>query len=99
MQRLVEAFRSKKYFLLRLVTIDETSVHYYEPENKAQSRQRVEPGTRGQEAQETTIRLQGDGHSILGRSRRYYVGLFTQEKYINWSIKCKLARPAENRHL
>ena len=25
-------------FLLRLVTVDETWVHYYEPENKAQSR-------------------------------------------------------------
>ena len=29
---------------------------------------------------------QGDGHSILGRKRRYYVGLFTQEKYYNWSV-------------
>lgn len=28
----------------------------------------------------------------------YYVGLFTQEKYNNWCILCKLAKPAEIRH-
>ena len=36
MQPLVEAFRSKDDFLLCLVTVDETWVHYYEPENTAQ---------------------------------------------------------------
>ena len=30
---------------LRLVTVDEPCVHYYEPENKAQSRQWVGPGS------------------------------------------------------
>ena len=35
------------------------------------------------EVQDATICWQGDGHSILGRKRRYYVGLFTQEKYNN----------------
>ena len=34
---LLNRFRSKDDFLLRLVTVDETWVHYYEPENKAQS--------------------------------------------------------------
>ena len=34
---LLKCFRSKDDFLLRLVTVDETWVHYYEPENKAQS--------------------------------------------------------------
>ena len=39
-------FRSKEDdFLSRLVTVDETWVHYYEPENKAQSRQSVGPGS------------------------------------------------------
>ena len=33
---LLKCFRSKHDFLLRLVTVDETWVHYYEPENKAQ---------------------------------------------------------------
>ena len=37
---LLKRFRSKDDFLLRLVTVDETWVHYYEPENKALSRQR-----------------------------------------------------------
>ena len=32
-------------FLLPLVTVDETWVHYYEPENKAQGRQWVGPGS------------------------------------------------------
>ena len=32
-------------FLSRLVTVDETWVHYYEPENKAQSCQSVGPGS------------------------------------------------------
>ena len=42
---LLKRFRSKDNFLLRLVTVDETWVHYYEPENKAQSHQWVGPGS------------------------------------------------------
>ena len=43
---LLKQFRSKDDdFLSRLVTVDETWVHYYEPENKAQSRQWVGPGS------------------------------------------------------
>ena len=42
---LLKHFRSKDDFLLRLVTVDETWVHYYEPENKAQSRQWVGSGS------------------------------------------------------
>ena len=42
---LLKRFRSKEDdFQSRLVTVDETWVHYYEPENKAQSRQWVGPG-------------------------------------------------------
>ena len=48
MQPLLTRFRSKDDFLLRLVTVNETWVHHYEPENKAQSRQWVGPGPRGQ---------------------------------------------------
>ena len=45
----MKRFRSKDDFLVRLVTVDETWVQYYEPENKAQSRQWVVPGSpRGQ---------------------------------------------------
>ena len=98
---LLKRFRSKDDFLLRLVTVDETWVHYYEPENKAQSRQWVGPGSPSlarPKKFKQTICWQGDGHSILGCKRHYYVGLFTQEKYNNWSVLCKLVRPAENRH-
>ena len=39
---LLKRFRSKEDdFLSRLMTVDETWVHYNEPENKAQSRQSV----------------------------------------------------------
>ena len=43
---LLKRFRSKEDdFLSYLLTVDETWVHYYEPENKAQSRQWVGPGS------------------------------------------------------
>ena len=42
MQPFLKRFRSKDGFLL--VTVDETWVCYYEPENKAQGRQWVGPG-------------------------------------------------------
>ena len=42
---LSKRFRSKDDFLLHLMTVDETWVHYYGPENKAQSRQWVGPWT------------------------------------------------------
>ena len=41
---LLKRFRSKDDFLLRLVTVDKTLVHYYEPDNKAH-RQWVGPGS------------------------------------------------------
>ena len=43
MATLLNSFRSKDDFLLRLATVDETWVHYYEPGNKSQSRQWVGP--------------------------------------------------------
>ena len=46
---LLKRFRSKEDdFLSRLVTVDETWVHYYEPENKAQSRRGLGRGLREQ---------------------------------------------------
>ena len=74
---LLKSFRSKDDFLLRLVTADETLVHYYEPENKAQSSVSRAWVPEAKEVQDTTICWQGDGHSILGHRRRYYVRLFT----------------------
>ena len=104
---LLKRFRSEDDFLLYLVTVDETWVHYYEPENKAKSRQCVGPGSSRPNKFKTQpsagkvfvyLYILYKYHSILGRKRRYYVGLFTQEKYNNWSVLCKLVRPAENRH-
>ena len=55
---LLKRFRSKKDdFLARLVTVDETWVHYYEPENKAQSRQSVGPVS----PRPKKFKTQGDG--------------------------------------
>ena len=42
---LLKCFRSKDDSLLHLVTVDETWVHYYKPENKAQSCQWVGPAS------------------------------------------------------
>ena len=42
---LLKRFKSKDEFLLRPVTVEETWAHYYEPENKTQSRQWVGPGS------------------------------------------------------
>ena len=96
---LLKCFRSKGDFLLRPVTVDGTWIHYYEPENKARESSVGRAWVpEAKEVQDATICWQCDGHSILGRKRRYYVGLFTQEKYNNWSVLCKLVRPAENRH-
>ena len=75
---LLKRFRSTDDFLLPLVTVDETWVHYYEPENKVQessvSRAWV---PEAKEVHDTTSCWHGDGHSILERKKRYYVGLFT----------------------
>ena len=42
---LLKRLGQKMIFFLRLVTVDETWVHYYEPEDKAQSRQWIGPGS------------------------------------------------------
>ena len=62
---LLKRFRSKDDFLLHLVTVDETWVHYYEPENKAQSSVGRAWVPEAKEVQDATICWQGDGHSIL----------------------------------
>ena len=49
-------------FFLRLVTVDETWFHYYEPENKAQW---VGPGSPRPKKFDATSCWQGDDHSIL----------------------------------
>ena len=62
---LLKRFRSKDDFLLRLVTVDETWVPFYERENKAQSSVGRAWVPEAKEVQDAIICWQGDGHSIL----------------------------------
>ena len=94
---LLKRFRSKEDdFLSRLVTVDETWVHYYELENKAQSPECRAGVSEAKEVQNVNLCWQGDGNCILGCTRCYYVGLFSKEKYNNRCILCKFARLTEN---
>ena len=93
---LLKCFRSKEDdFLSRLVTVDETWVHY-EPENKAQSPVGWARVSETKEVQNATLCWQGDGNCILGCTRHYNVGLPSKEKYNNRWVLCKFARPTEN---
>ena len=96
---LLKRFRSKDVFLMRLVTVNETWVHYYEPENKTQSHQWVGHGSprpkklkRQPSVGKVTATIFWDAKSVI------MLDLFTQEKYNNWSVLCKVATPAEKRH-
>ena len=96
---LLKRFRSKDDFLLHLVTVDETWVHYYEPENKAQSRQWVGPGS----PRPKKFKTQPSAGKVMATvfwdaKGVIMLDFFTQEKYNNWSVLCKLVRPAENCH-
>ena len=94
---LLKWFRSKEDdFLSRLVTVDETRVHYYELENKAQSGQCRAGVSEAKEVQNATLCWQVDGNCILGCTRRYYVGLSSKEKYNNRYLLCKFAPLTEN---
>ena len=86
---LLKRFRSKEDdFLSHLVTVDETWVHYYEPENKAQSRQCRAGDSEAKEVQNATLCWEGDGNYILGCTR-CYVRLSSKEKYNNRCVLCK----------
>ena len=94
---LLKRFRSKDDFLLHLVTVDATWVHYYEPENKAQSRQWVGPGS----PRPKKFKTQPSAGKVMATvfwDTKGVIDFFTQEKYNNWSVLCKLVRPAENCH-
>ena len=84
---LLKRFGPKDDFLLRLVTVDETLVHYYEPENKAQSRQWVRPGS----PRPKTFKKQPSAGKVMATVFWDAKGVimcwtFTQEKYNNWSV-------------
>ena len=95
---LLKRFMSKEDdFLSSLVTVDETWVHYYDPENKAQSRQWVGPGS----PRPKKFKTQPSAGKVMAAvfrdvQRRYYVGLSSKEKYNNSCVLCKFAQPTEN---
>ena len=56
-------------------------------------------GSEAKEVQDTTICWQGtcNDHSVWDAKGVIMLDFFTHENYNNWSVLCKLARPAENR--
>ena len=50
------------------------------------------------EVQDTTICLHSEGLIFWNAKDVIIFDFFTQEKYNNWIVLCKLARPAENHH-
>ena len=95
---LLKRFRSKDDFLSCLITVDETWVHYYEPENEAQSRQWVEHGSRRPKNFKTQPSAGKMMTTVFWDIEGVIMLDFTQEKYNKWSVLWKLARPAENCH-
>ena len=95
---LLKRFRSKEDdFLSRLVTVDETWIHYYELQNKAQSRQWVGPGSLRPKKFKTqpsagkvmaTVFLDAQGVIML-----YFPA---KKNYNNRCVFCKFTRPTEN---
>ena len=77
---LLKRFRSNDDFQLRLVTVDETWVHYYEPENKAQSRQWVGPGS----PRPKKFKTQPSADHLLARWWPQYFG--TQKALLCWTF-------------
>ena len=67
-------------------------VHYYEPKNKAQSRQWVGTGS-PRVAKEVQVTTTGKVMATVFWDAKGVIVLefLTQEKYIYWSVLCKLA--------
>ena len=83
----LKRFRSKDDFLLRLVTIDETWIHYYEPENTAQSRQWLGP----ESPRPKKFKTQPSAGKVMdtvfcGAKGVIILEIVTQVKYNKWSI-------------
>ena len=95
---LLKRFRSKDDVRLHLVTVDETWVHYYESENKVQSRQWVGPGS----PRPNKFKTQPSSGKVMtavfwDAKGVIMLDFLPKKKYNNRSILCKLARPAKNR--
>ena len=76
------------------MTVDETWVHYYEPENKAQSRQWVGPGSPRPKTQPSAGKVMA---TVFWDTKGVIILDFLPKKLM--TVLCKLVRPAENCHL
>ena len=90
---LLKRFRSKEDdFLSRLVTVDETWIHCYEPENKTQSRQSVGPGSPRPKKFKTQPSAGKVMATVFWAAQGVMLGLSSKEKYNNRCVLCKFAR-------
>ena len=77
-------------------------LHYYEPENKAQSSQWVGPGS--PRPKKFNIQPSDSAGKVMATVCRDTKGVIIlvflpkRRQHNNWSILCKLARPPENCH-
>ena len=88
---LLKRFRSKDDFLLRLVTVDETWVHYYEPENRAQW-----VGPRSPRPKK--FKTQPSAGKVMATVFWDAKGVIMLDFLTKRSTITGLVRPAENRH-
>ena len=95
---LLKPFTSKDDFLLRLVTVDETWVYYYEPENKAQSHQWVGPGSPRPKKFKTQLSAGKVMATEFWDAKGVIMLDFLPKRSTITSVLCKLVRPAENSH-
>ena len=94
---LLKRFRSKDNFLLRLVTVDET-FHYYEPENKAQSRQWVGPGSPRPKMFKTQPSAGKVMATVFWDAKGIIMLDFLPKKSTITGVYYANVRPTENRH-
>ena len=94
---LLKRFRSKEdEFLSIMVTVDEPWVHYYEPENKAQSRQWVGPGTPRPKKFKTQPSAGKVMATVFWDAQGVIMLDFLANKSIITSAYYQFARPTEN---
>ena len=77
------------------MTVDETWVHYYEPENKSQSCQSVGPGS----SRPKKFKMQPSAGKVMATvfwDAQGVIMLDFLAKNNNWCVLCKFARLTEN---
>ena len=79
------------------MTVDETWVHYYEPENKAQSRQSVGPGS----LRPKNFKMQLSAGKVMATvfwdaQGVIILDFLTKKSTITSCVLCKFARQTEN---